>query len=286
MSDDFVFPEYPALCRCVLIDARHASRSVLLKDIASTALFERIAEGTSLQNGLYMIENQEADACFIGPSISPRKAAEFLVRAKQRMLSKDCALIAIMNREEDSAVAEQVLLTSGAHSLVKRPCSRMALADGIVRAVVLANSGSAWAGIFYGSGHQNAVVDASAVLTMQPLTLPEQEAVTVPTTELERTVVSVIPSASFVHLKGILGGIESGVFRLDPQGHPTPATRSEVLRVCEEILPLPEKEEGENGVRFRKLFKEALLQWVVDLILTDEEAATEKLKASLLAAGG
>ena len=77
-TDDAEQPHYPALERCVLIDARMGSRIEIIKDIKASALFDTIAEGKSLNDARSILTWTDVDACFLGPSVSPEKAIDLI----------------------------------------------------------------------------------------------------------------------------------------------------------------------------------------------------------------
>lgn len=269
-------PHYPALNCCALIDARMASRNELRKDVKASALFENITEGKSLADGMAILEWQEVDACFLGPSLSPEKAAEFIRDAKTRVRSTDCAFIVVINAGDDAT--GELLRNAGAHGVIIRPCTKMTFTDGVVRAVISANADGVWAGLSLMYGHDNilAVMRDAGGKQRLPGVSPV----------LEEAIFSAMAASTEPQLRTILEAIDSGEIRLTPEGKPTRRAQQIIKAAVDEILSDDEaggREGGSEVQQFKAFFYDSLCSWFTDIIQGDERDATEKLRRCLLA---
>ena len=305
MSQEQELPQYPSLARCILIDARHGSRFELSKDLRSSLLFSQVFEAKSLSGALSTLEFEEMDACFLGPSVTPDKAFDFLKRAKDSVRSKDIAFIAVLNRgEEDN---EEKLLGAGVHGVVKRPCTKLKLFDWVVRAVVAANGNGAWAAIFKQSGHDKLEIadvfavkpkgdvtvnstapssernenNAAAPAAVQPPKSNAASASPQHSNAIEDVMFAAITKAAAPELQEIVKGIESGEYRLDPAGNPTGRAKEAIAKLVAGVVDKVDPKDSETE-RFAGFFEMALLQWFIDLIKTDAQEATSRLRQTLL----
>ena len=134
-------PDFPALGCCVLVDARYSSRLDIIKDLKASLLFEEILEAKSLSDAEVLLNRHRPDACFIGPSVTPDRAIEFITEGKKKDGLGDCAFIALINA--DSAVREN-LLNNGAHRVIERPYSKYLFVKEVIGAIITANAGHPW----------------------------------------------------------------------------------------------------------------------------------------------
>jgi len=136
-------PSYPALAACILVESRMGSRNELEKDSKATELFQEVKVAKSLALARITMQVENIDCCIIGPGISPSSATDFLSWAVSNSRSKDCAFVAISERE-----SKVLFIDAGAHSQVWKPLTKAKLFDAIVRAVVAANKNSPWTALF------------------------------------------------------------------------------------------------------------------------------------------
>lgn len=304
-KEEEMLPRYPALAKCVLIDARHSSRTEVIKDIKASELFEVITEAGSIDHGLDIIRHQPVDACLLGPTISPARLADFLRVGRAQTFAKDCAFIVMV--EKDTGTHED-LLAAGAHGLVQRPCTKMQFFDSVVRAVVAANAGGTWAAIYKKSGGHQFLFDQPAEAKARGSAVasgsagpeqasggehvPDGEHAT-PTEaleeltgepmpeELQQAMYAAISASGVEKLKTIVEGMLRGEFLLDGMGHPTKKTAAAIRQLTDEVIKdTPEMDD--TTMQFKQYFEHSLLQWFIDLVRLNQKEATEKLRLALL----
>jgi hypothetical protein len=254
-------PRYPALARCVLIDARFSSRLAISKDIKATLLFEEVLEATSIPHGLELLAEVSADVCVLGPSLSSDKACEFLSAARESSCAEDCAFIAIVEH------AEEVPRLNGAHAhkVLTKPLSKHQLFDGMVEAVVRANENSPWRAIFAATGGKLSPLPPAPIIGRFP--------------QLDAVAVSVLSDTSGF-LPEVVSGIERGQFALDISGNPTRQSELAIAAHVEQLLG-EDAELDDLTQEFKAYLADALLVWLVDVHSMEEKAATRKLRARL-----
>ncbi len=141
-TEEASLPQFPALARCIVIDASHGSRISLVSNIKKCFLFEQIMEATSVSDAGKKICSINFDACILGPRISPSMANEFIVTYKPQALAKDCAFIQVVNEgTEDTNVSPD------AHGIVVIPCKRSVMFEGMAKAILIASKGVGWPGV-------------------------------------------------------------------------------------------------------------------------------------------
>lgn len=278
-KENFEFPQFPALAKCILVDARLGSRGEIVKNIKASSMFMEIVEAKSVQNGLGMLEAQETDALFLGPSVTIQTMLDFLAEGGKRARSGDCAFMAIVEATTDD---EQIsaLFAAGAHNVLKQPFSRARFFEAVVHAVVRANANSPWTSLFnqaVEAGLMEAlpvalVADtADAIGTVTQLGAPEEES--------ENPAVAAMRSSSG-RLKDIVAGVDRGVYSLDMTGVPTPRSAEALNDVVDAMLSSTSLDETE-AQSFRRFVTASLFQWFVDLVLEGKSVAAERLKNSL-----
>jgi hypothetical protein len=151
MAVEVELPRYPALAKAFLLEARHSVRIELVKDLKASLLFDYVVEATSIGNGLGMIEAQEGDAYFIGPSVTKERVFEFLEKGDKAKLSKDLAFVVIADTLLEGP---EEFLEKGAHGVIRRPYSKAVFTEGTIRAVIAANGNGAWATMVKKQGGQ------------------------------------------------------------------------------------------------------------------------------------
>jgi len=275
-KEEFELPQFPALEKCIIVDARHSSRNELVKDLSASTLFLKMIEAKSIANGLGMMEAQTTDALCVGSSVSVEAACELISRAKVVAASADCAYLAVL---EAGSAGREALLAAGAHSVIEKPYSRMRLFEKVVEAVVKANANSSWASL-YNKCVENGIF-GTVLIKEQPPAVNELGSVVVLEDKVLTEAMQKAMAASTEGFKGILLGIESGQYNLDPSGAPTRRTREAIATLVDEMLGLdPELEQG--ALKFKRFFAEAALQWMLDLVKSDQKQATENFRLRLL----
>lgn len=141
--EDFI-TEYNALCRCLVIDARHGSRQQLMKFLFSGQLFDDIVDAKSLDGGKQFLKMNQTDACVIGPSTTVSTGLKFIAEMSKSAFSEDCAYLAIVESGSDSF---EQYANGGAHWVLETGYSRKSLFEAIINAVVRANENSPWRGV-------------------------------------------------------------------------------------------------------------------------------------------
>lgn len=281
---DAQLPHFPALTKCILIDARYASRMELIKDLKASALFEEVVEAKSLIDGLAMLEMQEVDAIFLGPSVTFEKAAEFIQQGIKRGRSKDCAFVAVISPENQE---RELYEKSGVHGIIQRPFSRHVFTENVVKAIVKVNAGSPWKGILLNAkvsepstpnSNKNEQIGpaqdrlyVTAPLSSAPEVVPENDI-------LVRVLATTTPA-----LKQIIERIENGELGIDLYGTPdekaTQAIRALVEHICQDHEQGGESAGG--GGKFREFLEGALQEWFVDVVTVSQRAAAENLRQRL-----
>jgi hypothetical protein len=249
---------YPALAKCVVIDARFGSRLDIVKDLKATDLFESIIEAKFVNNGLTILARGGVDACFFGPTIARETAGKFIVQAAKIPLAGDCAYVAVL--PDESADAHE-LDKSGIHGFITKPFSKRAFADMIVRSVIAANANGVWAGI--------AISDlgskADSVLGLEN-----------PGMKLATAVMSRASDS----IKSIIADYRAKKFGLDQYGEPTPETAQAIGRIVAEAVSSFQLA-GELA-EFADFFRRSLNEWFVELVTTNEKISQANLRRRML----
>jgi response regulator RpfG family c-di-GMP phosphodiesterase len=156
-------PNYPALARAVLVDARHGSRTEIARTLASRQLFENITHAQSVEDCKVILMTSNADACIVGPTLSLKSAKDILEVGKsfQKAGEDHCAFVAVYN---EIGNPEAGLVLAKADSLLRSPFKRHQLIESVVKGVVRANANSPWRGIPLSTFGCNEVEQESSVL--------------------------------------------------------------------------------------------------------------------------
>lgn len=142
MSEEEHLPRFPALSRCLVLDASHKARIALVSMLKSCFLFEDIMEASSVDDGGRKVCNINYDACIIGSTISQDLAHNFLETYKKQTLAKDCAFICIVRDGFGDPMAYPQ-----AHGVVVIPCVKQKMFEGMARAILTASNGVGWPGV-------------------------------------------------------------------------------------------------------------------------------------------
>ena len=270
-ADEVELPDYPAIYRCLLVDARMGSRTELLKDVKASGLFEVISEAPSLKDAFGIVQYEQLDACVIGPGVSTDRACEFIRRGKEKAKSTDCAFVAVLNRIAENVDEQKKQLSeSGIHGIIEIPGTKRAFTEGVVRAVIAANKNSPWRGIRLKWLTDNEIKDDA----LGAITLLVDDA------SGESLIANVFRSATS-DLKDILYGIDAGHYRLGPDGSPTPMANSAINKL---ITTMINSSSGAGDrEHYRTFLDEAINQWFIDLCKLTNAEANENLRNRLVA---
>lgn len=260
-EEEFYQAQFPALSKCLLIDARWSSRQDLAKDIKASALFDTIIEAKYVDEGITLLRKEIIDACFFGPTVSKTTIIDFLKKSSSIVTAEDCAFISILRDDEESEL--QPLLDNGIHGAICQPYSKKAFADMVVRAVVSANKDGIWAGISLLLG-DNKDEDQAA------------------RDEMLRFAASALRRAT-KGLNDIIALYRSKHYGLDEYGEPSTETLGALEKITEEILGALSSDEVPDG--FRSHFRQSIKQWFVDVVETNPRMAQEKLRKHLFSFG-
>lgn len=135
-------PRFPALARCLVIDASHKARTSLVSSIKSCFLFEDIMEASSISDGGKKVSNISYDACIIGSTVSLDMARDFLDKFKTKTMAKDCAFICVIRDGDGDPMAYPQ-----AHGVVVIPSVKQKMFESMARAILIASNGVGWPGV-------------------------------------------------------------------------------------------------------------------------------------------
>lgn len=267
-SSDTVLPNFPALCCCVLIDARHSSRTELIKYLKASGLFEDVLEARSLSDGLTMLTRYDVDACFFGPSVTVDRCQEFIKKVADGKRSLDCAIVAVVS---DPEVPDAVFLDRGAHGVIKKPCTRQRFTEAVIRAVVRANANSPWVSLA-----KEIFGDTLEIGTVKVVEKAAEE-------PLHNAMYAATIATSAERMKCLAAEIDRGMHPLNSTGSlPKNAEKAlrdimvEILAASAEQPQLPAVEE------FHEFFENALKRWFFDCVNSSQAQATDAFRRCLL----
>lgn len=247
-------PAYPALAACLVVESRTSYRSELRNKLNATQLFEQLVEPINLEEGLQSLRTRSFDACIIGASVTPRSTAWFLGAASTSR-APECAFLRI-RRADRPPLSE---LHVAAHGELDWPCTRQALFDSMVAAVLSANSSSPWGKIARDA--ERPVVEV----------------------RIGRGIASMLSDTDSL-LSEIASGLQSGRYRLDNRGEPTEMTRAALTRVVDSILGSPgtAPEDESDTSWLHALLVAEFSVWVVEYLRDGQLRATKNLRKRLI----
>jgi hypothetical protein len=270
-DNNFVLPPYPALQRALLVDSRHASRFEVAKDLRGVALFETVIEAPSLNDAHVMLQCQEVDVCFFGPSISKERCVKMVEAAKKSAISKECAYIAILNPGNE---AKPFLLENGLHAIIFRPSNKMKISEGVVTGIVAANANGTWAKIYKNFG-KNVFVPPTHPTLLQMQYAKSGGSV------LGSDAVSQVMVTSQQSLMAMEAGLKSGLYGVNEKGEFTKETNHAIDKAIDETIK--NMHIGKAIVEdFSIFYREALKEWVVQLGEYSSREANENLRMKVL----
>lgn len=256
--------EFPSLECCSVVDSRFSSRSEIVKDLNAVGLFDKIVQPNSLDEALDMLDSTEIDACILGPSVSFEKGTKFIQKGSKKIKSENCAFVVILNPEEEG---EQKWQEVGAHGILRRPYSKHSFSEQIVRSVVKANVHSPW----------SKFLEEGQFGSVQASSTPDKKSGALRKSDLGNLLLAVIPE-----LQTLIDGHKSGDFSLMLHGDVDDATHEEMSRLCERLLGGYDLNEKQRATMTRFLMS-SLTRWFQDLVLSNEQRATQNLQMVLTA---
>lgn len=88
----------------IIVDSSFSSRKKLTEDLRESRLVQNIYEAKSVADALQHLSSENADICFIGPTVSIATALTFASSVKTVQRTEPCALIAVVSsRKEEEA---------------------------------------------------------------------------------------------------------------------------------------------------------------------------------------
>lgn len=277
---DQQLPTYPALAKCVIIDARFKSRKKVAKDVAATELFESIVEACCVADGKEIALSSPADIIVIGPSVSEDKAFDFINFVKGNMHSPDCAILAISHAQ---TTKPDVFIAHGAQEAIDSDSSLRQLFDAIIRAVIRMNENNPWGSILL-----EQLGDETIYLQQ---VFPERSGtISVVGGELdekEETVVVAGDGDLFDSmfddetgaLSQILKDVNEGTFGLLDDGTLTQEARARVLAMVDGILAgFPDSPQTQA---LRNFLERAITDWVIDVTISGEKVARREFRKKI-----
>ena len=135
-------PDFPALSRCLIVDASFASRIELIKDLKATCLFEELVEAGSIGDASLQLRKTEFDACILGPTLNADTAVEFVKAVKPAARSQDCAFIAVLAERPQVQLPGEFI-----HAALYGKWSKRQFFEQLIRAILKANKNTVWPGV-------------------------------------------------------------------------------------------------------------------------------------------
>ena len=130
----------------MVIESRFSLRRDIVHLIQSLYMFEDVLEARSISDAYGIIDLRAVDCCILGVGLNETNASSFAHRGKSSAMSKDCAFIKLIVRDEKLHDAESFDL------ILEMPTTKAKLAEAIIRGVIRANKSSPWSGVLLNSG--------------------------------------------------------------------------------------------------------------------------------------
>lgn len=286
-QEEFNLPQFPALSACVVLDARFSSRQDIIKDLKASLLFEDIIEAKSLDDAVYLLIHRQPDACFVGPTISPDKAIEFIRDGKKKIHTGDCAFVAII---EENPLMRDNLLANGAHEVIERPCSKYTFTMGVIAAIIRANAGHPWSKMATSLG-----LDLDSLTNLGSVKIQADKPVSdelLPGSVIVKDQIAEDPTigigipaalAGSQSISADIGKIFSSLdvsdLGADLHGTPSLETTEKVKGIIDTILP--GKPSDPESADLRLFLEVQIVQWLIDQRTVSREMATQNLKRKL-----
>lgn len=254
MNDSPNISLYPALQRCILVESRFVLRQELYEHLKATNLFHEVIEAESLAHGIELIEQCGANACVVGPGVSPDKAVSFCLKARQNEAGLAVAYLALVKPDHD---IEKSLIQAGYNHIFSANNFSLGLFDAVVNAVVKNDPQGNWAKI-----------------RLQGAMAYERQLATRDVSQFNRSYL--VTSRS---LKALSEGIRQNKYGLHLDGRLTSETNAAIDAITSEALGdiTDNRELDKLSVQFRSY----LVEWVKDTSMVDEAYATQELRQRL-----
>jgi DNA-binding LytR/AlgR family response regulator len=119
----------------LIVDSSLASRRELTNDIRESQLSSNIYEAKSVSDGLAQLSLGKIQACFIGPSVTEKKAVDFIKSGVEICNGSSCAFIGVLKPHQKYA---QALIDAGAHATLSKPYASATFSEVVKKAIVTA----------------------------------------------------------------------------------------------------------------------------------------------------
>lgn len=272
-------PEFPSPGgKCVVIDSRISSRKEIVDSIEAQNLFDQIVIATSIINAIQKFRREDFEACLIGTSISDEIATSFIKEAKE--LKSGCAFVAIRETRAEAEKLEGIM-----DSVLAGEVTPLKLAVRVSQAMVKASKEpERWKAYFQQSLDALKNFEAHSVNLASSSTPREHEkAINISTTSTRVTQDTDLTRILEKLTKGLFQlqeGYASREFDLDAFAIPSASTVRAIKQISHNIFD--HEAENVGTVELRRTFEKFLIQWFVDMVATNPEQATRKLRVKLV----
>jgi response regulator RpfG family c-di-GMP phosphodiesterase len=130
-------PEFHVFSKSLVVDSSIESRQGLMRELRGSRMFSNIVEAQSFTHGLHELRTNPVDACLIGTSVTPERAAAFLRLGKKITTNKDCAFITVVrsSSDENTEARNSQLLKSGADQVLVAPYTKKVLTQVLFKTI-------------------------------------------------------------------------------------------------------------------------------------------------------
>jgi DNA-binding NarL/FixJ family response regulator len=245
----------------LVVESKFSSRREIMSALHEAQLVSNVREALSVADGLSILRRGSTDVCFIGPALTLERSVEFLREKSKLPLSRPCAAIAVMEDENDPALATSFLI-AGADATFGRRADRGRFSE-IVRAAVLqARSAAADSSL---SRHiEKSFVSAASA---------HRE-------DFSRGGLSGTLHALAARFRSLAGDFESGHLRISLDGRPSLAGQDAIRLAFESAFP-PQQSVQDIGSADH-FFITLMVEWMISRTHSREADATKELRQNLL----
>lgn len=250
--------------QALVVESRFGSRRKLVSDLYDCGLIGDVVEAKSVFGGIQELETRAFLTCIIGPTLTEPIAVDFLRRGKAVSRSKECAFVAVIDKDSKSAEA---LLQAGADGALEYPYLPRTFGTIVKEAVEVARE------------RYLRVEEAQQEVTLQTLALGQKGLAHVYGHQAPSLAEVLSTAASGFRSLG--REISLGRLKLKKDGSPSLAVRDALRIVLENALYADS--ELKEFVYGDQVFILALIQWFEDRVSLPHDAAVERLRKTLLA---